>query len=168
MKTARENRNPQKKYVFFISHSTKDIKNEVGEVRKIFKTCEIPCYIADFDAPLGKALSDEIRKAIEESELFLVFITHHSKRSLWVNQEIGYALGKGIPVIPLKKGKTAIKGLLEAAKYVPIYANPLETVNELFKRLGGKGISPTAQAAFFAFIGVLRLRNKRARRPTNP
>lgn len=160
MKALSEKGNPPKKYVFFISHSTRDIKNDVGEVHKILKTCKIPCYIADIDAPLGNVLPAEIKKAIEESELFLVFITQYSKRSLWVNQEIGYALGKEIPVIPLKKGRATIKGLIEAAKYVPIYADPLRTVNELFKRLKGRAISPAAQAAFFAFVGALKLKDE--------
>ena len=149
-----------KKYVFFVSHSTKDIRGDVGEVCEIFEKCKIRSYVADRDAPLGKPLPEEIKKAIEESELFLVFLTKNSRKSPWVNQEIGYALGKGVPVIPLKKGRIIVKGLIESAKYVKMRDNPLDTVNEIFSRLKSKALSPTAQAAILAFIGALELKDK--------
>lgn len=150
----------KKKYVFFVSHSTKDISGDVGEVCEIFEKCRIKCFIADRDAPLGEPLPEEIRKAIEESELFLVFLTNNSKKSPWVNQEIGYALGRRIPVIPLKKGRMKVKGLIESAKYVKMQTNPLDTVNEIFSKLKDKSLSPTAEAAILAFIGVLELKKK--------
>jgi hypothetical protein len=99
-------------------------------------------------------------KAIEESELFLVFLTENSLNSQWVNQEIGYALGKGISVIPLKKEGIDFKGLIEAAKYVKIQDNPVDTVRDVFARLKDKQLSPTAQAAIIAFIGALELKEK--------
>lgn len=149
-----------KKYVFFISHSTKDVMGDVGEVCNILEKCRIRSFVADRDAPLGEPLPEKIKKAIEESELFLVFLTKNSKKSLWVNQEIGYALGKGIPIIPLKKGKTALKGLIESAKYVKMQHNPLLTVKDVFSRLGAWTLSPTAEAAILAFVGAMELRDK--------
>lgn len=151
---------PDKKYVFFISHSTADIETEVSAVCEILEKCKISVFLADRDAPLGNPLPAEIKKAIEESELFLVFITKKSLKSQWVNQEIGYALGKDISVIPLKKEGVEFKGLIEAAKYVKIQDNPLDTVREVFARLKDKQLSPTAQAAIIAFIGALELKEK--------
>ena len=149
-----------KRYVFFVSHSTKDISGDVGEVCKILEKCKIKSFVADRDAPVGKSLPQEIKKAIEESELFLVFLTKNSRDSPWVNQEIGYALGKEVPVIPLKKGRIKVKGLIESAKYVQMHDNPLDMVNEIFSRLKDKPLSQTAQAAILAFIGALELKDK--------
>jgi len=149
-----------KRYVFFISHSTKDVSGDVGEICNIFEKCKIQSFIADRDAPLGNPLPEEIKKAIEESELFLVFLTKNSRESPWVNQEIGYALGKEIPVIPLKKGKIKVKGLIESAKYVQMQDNPLDTVKEIFSRLKTTTLSRTAQAAIGAVVGVLELKDR--------
>ena len=150
----------KKKYVFFISHATKDVSGDVGEICAIFEKCKIRSFIADRDAPLGNPLPQEIKKAIEDSELFLVFLTKNSKKSIWVNQEIGYALGKGIPVIPLKKGRIRVKGLIESAKYTLMKDNPLDTVNEVFSKLKDQLLSPTAQAAILAFVGALEVKDK--------
>ena len=150
-------RTHQKDYVFFISHSTKDIGDAIGEICKIFEECKIRSFFADRDAPLGESLPDAIKKAIEASQLFLVFITRHSRKSPWVNQEIGYALGKEIPVIPIEKGMIKVKGLIESAKYVQMRDNPFSTVREIFSRLSGQPLSPEAQAAILAVVGILRL-----------
>jgi hypothetical protein len=151
---------PKKKYVFFVSHSTKDVSDDVGEICEIFEKCRIQSFIADRDAPLGNPLPQEIKKAIEESELFLVFLTTNSRKSPWVNQEIGYALGKEIPVIPLKKRRIKVKGLIESAKYVQMRDNPLDTVKEIFSRLEATPLSRTAEAAIGAVVGVLELKDK--------
>lgn len=150
----------KRKYVFFISHSTEDLKSDVGEICEILETCKIPSFVADRDAPLGNPLPEEIKKAIEESELFLVFITKKSRNSAWVNQEIGFALGRGIPVIPIKKGQIKVKGLIESARYVKMRADPLETVSEIFSKLKNKQLSPVAQAAILAFVGALELKER--------
>jgi len=149
-----------KRYVFFVSHSTKDLKDDVGEVGKILDTCKIQNFVADRDAPVGKCLPDEVKKAIIESEVFLVFLTKNSKSSPWVNQEIGYALGRDLPVIPLRKGKVVIKGLIESTKYVQIQENPLKTMTEVFSKLGKISLSKTAEAAIGAVVGALELKDK--------
>ena len=149
-----------KKYVFFVSHSTKDIKGKVGEVCYIFEKIQIKIFVADKDVPVGKPLPEEIKRAIEESELFIVFLTTNSVKSPWVNQEIGYALGKGIPVIPIKQGRVRVKGLIETAKYVRLCDNPLDTVHEIFSRLTNESLSIRAQAAIGAFVGLLELEEK--------
>ena len=98
--------------------------------------------------------------AIDDSELFLVLLTKNSLKSQWVNQEIGYALGKGIPIIPLKKGNPKIKGLIETRKYVKIQNNPVDTVKEVFEKLKNADLSPRAQIVIFTFIGALKLKAK--------
>jgi hypothetical protein len=160
MKNSNKIGRSKKKYVFFVSHSTKDISGDVGEICNIFDTCKIRSYIADRDAPLGKPLPEEIKKAIRESELFLVFLTENSRESPWVNQEIGYSLGRGIPTIPLKKGNIKVKGLIEATKYVKMRDNPLDTVRDVFSKLKNESLSQTAQAAIGAFVGALELKDK--------
>ena len=151
------NINKKKKYVFFVSHSTADISNVVNEICRVFEKCHINSYIADRDAPIGSIIPQEVKNAIEASELCLAVITKNSKNSPWVNQEIGYALGAGIPVLPLKKGRIKIKGLIESIKYVKINDNPLLTVKDVFSKLKGVSVSKTAEAAMLAVVGIMEL-----------
>src|ERR1700752_1963309 len=44
----------------------------------------------------------EIEKALETMEVMLAFVTDDFHDSVWTNQEVGYALGKGVPIIPIK------------------------------------------------------------------
>ncbi|QDM27561.1 toll/interleukin-1 receptor domain-containing protein [Tardiphaga sp. vice304] len=44
----------------------------------------------------------EIEKGLATMELMLVFLTDDFHASAWTNQEVGYALGKGIPIITVK------------------------------------------------------------------
>lgn len=160
MKTVGKKANKTKKYVFFISHSTKDIRSYVKGICEVLEKCKIQCFIADRDAPLGENLPATIKSAIQKSELLLVIITKNSKRSPWVNQEIGYALGKGVPVIPLKKGRIKVKGLIESTKYVQLRENPLNTVKEVFSKLEKTKLSKVAEAAIGAVVGALELMEK--------
>ena len=69
---------------------------------------------------------NEILKGLQTMEIMLAFITDDFHESTWTNQEIGFALGRGIPVISLKLEKAdpqgfignvqALKGRLEAAE----------------------------------------------------
>ncbi len=149
-----------KKYVFFVAHSMKDSKSDIESICEVFEKCSIKSFVADRDAPLGDPLPASVKQAIDESQLFLVFLTKNSKESPWVNQEIGYALGREIPVVPIKKGRIRVKGLIEAAKYVQMKDNPLDTVLEIFSKLNGYSLDQTAQAAIGAVVGILELKDK--------
>ena len=162
-RTGKEQPVLRKKYVFFVSHSTKDVSGDVGEICEVFDKCKILSFIADRDAPPGKILPDEIKKAIEDSELFLVFLTRNSKKSIWVNQEVGYALGIGTPVIPIKRGKIQVDGLIESIKYIQMRDDPLETVREIFTKLGKIPLSRIAQASIGGVIGILELTHRQRR-----
>ena len=149
--------NKKKDYVFFISHSTVDMNSFVKEIANVFEKCHMKSYIADRDAPIGSVIPQEVKNAIEASELCLAVITKNSKKSPWVNQEIGYALGAGVPVLPLKKGRIRIKGLIESTKYVGIRDNPLDTVKDVFSKLKGANVSKSVEAAMMAVVGILEL-----------
>lgn len=160
MKAAGGNSKRSKKYVFFISHSTADICSYVKGICEIFELVKINTYFADRDAPLGEPLPEEIKKAIRQSEIFLVIVTKNSRKSAWVNQEIGYALGKGVPVVALKKGRIRVKGLIETSRYVPLKDNAFNTVKEVFAKLEKTPVSKTAETAIGAFIGALEALEK--------
>ena len=60
-------------------------------------------------------------------------------------------------MLPLKKGRIKIKGLIESIKYVKINDNPLLTVKDVFSKLKGVSVSKTAEAAMLAVVGIMEL-----------
>ena len=77
----------------FISHSMKDSQL----VRVLVKNLEIysvEAYIAERDYQPGKQLSQKIMQNIDTSNYFLVVYTIDGEDSIYVQQEIGYWLGK--------------------------------------------------------------------------
>jgi hypothetical protein len=60
---------------------------------------------------LGHDFGDMIKDKIGKSDFIIAIVSPNSKKSIWVNQEIGFALGKGVHVVPLKSKSMASKGL---------------------------------------------------------
>jgi hypothetical protein len=61
----------------------------------------INSYLAEKDPQYGYILSNKIREAIQKSVAVIVILTKNSIISASVNQEIGYALGLGMTIIPM-------------------------------------------------------------------
>jgi hypothetical protein len=59
-----------------------------------------------------KTWQQEIEKGLETMEVMLAFITDDFHDSVWTNQEVGYALGKGVPIIPVKFGRNDPDGFI--------------------------------------------------------
>lgn len=53
----------------------------------------------------GQPFTEEIKKAISRSHLFVPLITPTSIRKPWVHQETGYAMGMGVPLLPAAVGE---------------------------------------------------------------
>lgn len=58
--------------------------------------------LSDHNLPPAEDFIDQIQSLIGRSHLFMPILTRNSAENLWVHEEIGYALGAGIPVLPLK------------------------------------------------------------------
>jgi hypothetical protein len=87
----------------------------------------------------------EIEKGLETMEVMLALVTDDFHDSVWTNQEVGYALGKGIPVIPVKLEHTDPDGFIGSKQALKGYR--LDRVEEaasaiyklLIEKLGQKG-----------------------------
>lgn len=62
----------------------------------------ISAFVAHDTIEPMRSWQREIEKGLETMEIMLAFITDDFHESSWTNQEIGYALGKGIPIVSLK------------------------------------------------------------------
>jgi hypothetical protein len=88
----------------FVSHRD-EYKRQAAELGTALEAYGVSCFIAhDSIQPMEK-WQHVIRKALQSMEIMLVFITDDFSESVWTNQEIGFALGRGTPIIPLKMQK---------------------------------------------------------------
>jgi hypothetical protein len=62
----------------------------------------ISSFVAHETIEPTKEWRKEIMNGLETMEIMLAFLTDKFNESPWTNQEVGFALGKGIPVVSLK------------------------------------------------------------------
>ena len=95
----------------FVSHSATNY-----DIAKTLKDCFIDfgvsCFAAHADIEPTTEWKEEIKKALISMEAMLLLITGDSCNSWWVNQEIGFALSRKIPVIPVKLDQNDPKGFV--------------------------------------------------------
>ena len=85
----------------FISHRDED-KVGANELADALGAYGITCFVAHDTIKPMREWRREILKGLETMEMMLVYLTDKFGESIWTQQEVGYALGKGIPVISLK------------------------------------------------------------------
>jgi hypothetical protein len=64
----------------------------------------ISCFVAHEDIHPTKEWQDEIENALASMDAFVALMTEKFHHSLWTDQEVGFALARGIPMIAVKLG----------------------------------------------------------------
>jgi TIR domain-containing protein len=114
-------------YRVFISYSHADRQIAEALERHIKNLGAIPIF--DKSNPVGTKFTDEIKMRIASSHLFMSVLTENSHLSPWTHQELGYALGLGVPLVPLAFSKFP-QGMAEE-----IHATSISTVSQIASRL---------------------------------
>lgn len=92
-----------KPYRIFVSYSH-DNRKEANAIRE--HLAEIGAKpMSDHNLTPGFSFTDEIKRYIAYSHVFIPILTAESDKRPWVHQEIGFAMGLGIPVLPLAIGQ---------------------------------------------------------------
>ncbi len=87
------------RYRVFISYSHAD-KDKVDRLVKVLKQNGLdPIYDKHLEGGFG--FTEQIKKFISHSHIFLPLITESSSKRGWVHQEIGYASALNIPIMPI-------------------------------------------------------------------
>ena len=88
----------------FVSHRDQH-KVAARSLAEALSTYGISSFVAhDTIKPMSEWRA-EIMKGLETMEVMLLFLTDDFEESCWTNQEVGYALGNGVPVVSLKLGR---------------------------------------------------------------
>lgn len=87
----------------FISHRDTD-KVHAHKIARALSSYAVSSFVAHDSIEPDEDWEMEIRRALETMHAMLAVITDDFFSSAWTNQEIGFALAKGIPVLSLKVG----------------------------------------------------------------
>ena len=87
----------------FLSHKT-EVKKEVAELKLKLSLYGINCFVAHEDILPTKQWQDEIESALISMDGFVALLTDRFHDSNWTDQEVGFALGRGVPIIAVRLG----------------------------------------------------------------
>lgn len=119
----------------FISH--RDIyKVLVSGLADELKKYGISCFVAHENIEPLTDWPDEIEKALFSMDALLAVITNDFHEGYWTDQEVGFALGRGVPVIPLKVAQQNPQGLISQIQALKADLNqPREAATIVFERI---------------------------------
>lgn len=156
----------------FISHRDGD-KKEAADLAEALEVYGISCFVAHDDIRPAKSWPKEIVHALKTMDVMLLFVTSGFHKSFWVNQEIGFALGRGTLIVPLKLSQTDPKGFAGSIQAVTgkieymqaaakkVYSALLEE-DDLRQRLQGALIRAFVESENFN-VAIKRLREMEQR-----
>ncbi len=87
----------------FISHLSKD-KTKANALAKDLNSYNASGFVAHIYIKPNDEWLKTIESALESMDVLLALVTEGFKESDWTVQEIGFALGKGVPVIAIRNG----------------------------------------------------------------
>lgn len=85
----------------FLSYANEN-KDIAGNVKRCFEYYGVSAFLAHEDIEFGEEWTREIFSALDLTQVLVVILTDEAKRSSYVNQEIGYAMSRGILILPFK------------------------------------------------------------------
>lgn len=132
----------------FLSHKT-EFKRETKELKDEFLRYGVASFVAHEDIEPTLEWLDEIERALSTMHVMVPLLTEKFSDSRWTDQEIGVAIGRGVPIVSVRLGKDPYgfigkyQGMQGAGKSVKELA---KTLLGLFLR--SEKIKATAAEAF--------------------
>jgi len=91
-------------YRVFLSHKA-GVKRKVAALSDALRPFGISAFVAHDNIRVTKEWQDEIENALGSADAFVALLTEKFHASEWTDQEVGFALGRGIPLICVKLGR---------------------------------------------------------------
>ena len=85
----------------FLSHKT-EVKKQAAALKEGLRLFGVAAFVAHEDIHPTRAWQDEIENALHSMDAFAAIMTAGFHNSDWTDQEVGYALARGVPVIALR------------------------------------------------------------------
>lgn len=87
----------------FLSHLA-TFKVQTSGLQKVLKQYGISSFVAHEDIEPSREWQNEIEAGLQTMDAFVAILMPGFKESNWCDQEIGFAVGKGVLIIPVRKG----------------------------------------------------------------
>ncbi len=88
----------------FLSHKS-EVKQETAELKERLRVFGISAFVAHQSIQPTKAWQDEIENALGSMDGFVALMTKDFHDSEWTDQEVGFALARGTPIVAVQMGK---------------------------------------------------------------
>jgi hypothetical protein len=120
------------RFRMFVSHKAEH-KRTASELKQALERFGISCFVAHEDIEPTREWLLEIERALASMHAMIALLTPGFGDSDWTDQEVGIAIGKGIPVIPLKCGADpyGFIGKYQALKYRDKASDTARVIYEL-------------------------------------
>ena len=89
---------------FFLSHKS-EVKKQAAVLKENLRLFGVSGFVAHEDIHPTRAWQDEIENALHTMDAFVAVMTDGFHDSDWTDQEVGFALARGVPVIALRLGR---------------------------------------------------------------
>lgn len=88
----------------FISHLAKD-KDKATRLKDCLRPYAISGFVAHEDIHPTLEWQKEIERALQTMDAFIAILTLGFSKSFWTQQEVGFAVGRGVKIISFKMGE---------------------------------------------------------------
>ncbi len=139
----------------FLSHKS-SVKEQTSALKQSFARCGIAAFVAHEDIEPTEEWQREIERALFSMDALIALLTGDYHDSNWTDQEVGVAIGRGVPLIAVRLGRDPY-GLMGKSQGVGgcTFENPLgiaiKVLQLLHKRLPDKSrLFESALAAYSA------------------
>lgn len=88
----------------FLSHKS-EVKKETAILKDSLRMFGVSCFVAHEDIHPTKAWQEEIESALASMDGLAALMTDSFHNSDWTDQEVGFAIARGVPVIAVRLGK---------------------------------------------------------------
>ncbi len=88
----------------FLSHT--HAHREIAQnLKTTLNSYNVSCFVAHSDIEPTRTWQDEIEEALRTMDALAALLTDDFHASNWTDQEVGFAMGRGVLVIPLRFGQ---------------------------------------------------------------
>jgi hypothetical protein len=88
----------------FLSHKA-EVKADAAGLKDALERFGLSAFVAHEDIHPTKEWQEEIQNALSTMDAFVALMTVDFHDSLWTDQEVGYALARGVPIIAVRLGR---------------------------------------------------------------
>ena len=89
-------------FKLFLSHLA-EFKVQTSKLQKVLKQYGISSFVAHEDIEPSREWQNEIEAGLQTMDAFVAILMPGFKESNWCDQEVGFAVGKGVLIIPVRK-----------------------------------------------------------------